>query len=391
MPLIHLIYLSINNNAYGNLSTSQPFWEEHVNRHNNLSHLVGATAVAALLTGLSAGAASADSFTLRVGAGHPAAPTVYVTQVQDFFVPEVKRRVAEETEHTIEFIEGYGGAIAGVAETLEAVQDGLLDLGAYCFCFEPSKLFLHNFPYYVPFGPQDSVQAIETTRATYDEHPWLSEQFSKNYGQILLGLSGWDNYHLGTTMAWSDVSDLRGVKIAGAGPNLPWLEHAGAVPVQSALPEGYMAMQTGVYNGWLMFPSAYLGYKYYEPSPHYTLIGFGAMAVVGLTINQRTFDRLPEEVQKIILEVGREYETKSGEALNAKQAEGLEGLRAAGANVTELSDDKRRGWAEALAGYPALQAGEADKRGLPGTEIMRTYLDKVTEAGYEWLIDYKLD
>ena len=90
------------------------------------------------------------------------------------------------------------------------------------------------------------------------------------------------------------------MKIAGAGPNLPWLEFGGAIPVQSALPDGYLSMQTGVYDGWLMFPSAYLGFKFYEPAPHYTLVGFGAMPVNVLTMNARSLARLPEDVQQII-------------------------------------------------------------------------------------------
>ena len=95
------------------------------------------------------------TYTLRIGAGHPAGPAVYTTQLQKFFVPEVERRVAAETSYKLQFIEGYGGSIATVAETLESVESGILDIGAYCVCFEPSKLFLHNFMYFVPFGPQD--------------------------------------------------------------------------------------------------------------------------------------------------------------------------------------------------------------------------------------------
>lgn len=347
--------------------------------------LAGAAAVSGIT------AAQADTFTLRVGTGHPAGPTVYVNLVQDFFVPEVKRRVSEETEHQVEFIEGYGGAIAGVADTLEAVESGLLDVGAYCFCFEPSKLFIHNFPYYAPFGPQDSIVALQATRAAYDKVPWLSEVFETDYNQTLLGLSAWDNYHLGTTMEWNTVTDLKGVKIAGAGPNLPWLEYAGAVPVQSALPDGYMSMSTGVYNGWIMFPSSYLGYRYYEPSPYYTLIGFGAMGVNGLTMNNNSLTRLPEEVQKIIREVGAEYEKKSGEELNTRQAAGLKGLEEAGAKIRELPDDARAEWAASLAKYPNIQAKDADGRGMPGTEVMRAYLNAVAETGHTWLTEYKLE
>lgn len=349
---------------------------------------------AVLLAGSSlvgAGMALADDFTLRIGAGHPNGPAVYVADVANFFVPEVTRRVAEETEHTIQFVEGYGGSIAGVAETLEAVQDGILDIGAYCICFEPAKLFLHNFPYYAPFGPQDSSQEMAAVRAVYDEVPWLTEQFSSEYGQELLGLHGWDNYHLGTTMAWETVEDLQGVKIGGAGPNLPWLEFAGAVPVQSTLPEGYLSLQTGVYDGCLMFPSAYLGFRFYEPAPHYTLIGFGAMGVNALTMNARSMSRLPEDVQQIIREVGRAYEAQAGESLNARQASGIVGLREAGAEISEISPEVRAGWAESLASFPSQQAAEADGRGMPGTEVMQAYLGAVSAAGYDWPFEYSLD
>lgn len=335
--------------------------------------------------------AAAETFTLRIGSGHPNGPAVYVTDTANFFVPEVKRRVAEETEHEIEFVEGYGGAIAGVAETLEAVQNGILDIGSYCICFEPAKLFLHNFPYYAPFGPQDSDQAMSAVRSVYNEVPWLTEQFESEYDQVLLGLHGWDNYHLGTTDPWETVADLQGVKVGGAGPNLPWLEFAGAIPVQSTLPEGYLSLQTGVYNGWLMFPSAYLGFKFHEPAPNYTLIGFGAMPVNALTINARTMASLPEDVQQIIREVGQAYEDQSGSSLNAAQQRGLTGLGEAGANVRELPAEVRAEWAESLTGFPQQQATDADGRGMPGSDVMKAYLAAVTAAGYDWPVSYTVE
>ncbi len=335
-------------------------------------------------------AALADNFTFRIGSGHPNGPAVYVADTANFFVPEVKKR-AEAAGHTVTFIEGYGGAIAGVAETLESVQNGILDIGSYCICFEPAKLFLHNFPYYAPFGPQDSQQAMRAVRATYDAVPWLTEQFTKEYDQVLLGLHGWDNYHLGTTDPWATVDDLKGVKVGGAGPNLPWLEFAGAIPVQSTLPDGYLSLQTGVYNGWLMFPSAYLGFKFYEPAPHYTLIGFGAMGVNALTMNERKFNSLPEDMQKILMEVGAAYEAQSGASLNGRQESGLKGLADVGAQIKELGDEARAGWAASLTSFPNQQAKEADGRGMPGSEVLKAYLEAVTATGYEWPVVYEID
>ena len=342
--------------------------------------------------GLSACTASdSKTYTLRIGAGHPSGPAVYTTQLQKFFVPEVERRVAEETAYKVQFIEGYGGSIATVAETLESVQSGILDIGAYCVCFEPSKLFLHNFMYFVPFGPQDSEQSVKTARAVYDENPWLGAQLSEHYGQSLIALNGWDNYHLGTTKGWSQIEDLQGVKIGGAGPNLPWLEHAGVIPVQSTLPDGYLSLETGVYEGWLMFPSAYYSFKFHEPAPFYTQIGFGAMGgAVIVTANDKRFKKLPPEIQAIIKEVALEYETVGARQLNFRQIKGLENLKNSGATVQEISENVRQTWAQSLGGFPNSMAQDANGRNMPGTQVLKSYIAEINESGYKWPVNYEV-
>ena len=336
--------------------------------------------------------ASAELYTLRVGSGHPAGPSVYVTVMRDYLVPELKRRVAEETEHELRIIEGYGGSIASVAETLEAVQIGILDIGGFCTCFEPAKMFLHNFQYFVPFGPQGSQLAIRVARQVYDAHPWLTEHLEERYGQTVIAINGWDNYHLGSSLPWEAIDDLRGVKVAGAGPNLPWLEFAGVIPVQSTLPDGYMALQTGVYSGWVMFPSAYFAYKFHEPAPYYTLIGFGAMGgAIVVTMNTRSLDRLPPEVRRIVVEVGRAYEVEAGRVLDERQVKGLENLKNSGATIRELPEDVRADWARSLSEFPNEMAREANSRGMPGSEVIRTYIEAVSQSGYDWPVQYAID
>jgi C4-dicarboxylate-binding protein DctP len=338
------------------------------------------------------GCSESSTLSLRIGTGHPAGPAVYATQMRDFFVPEVTRRVAAETEYEIKFIEGYGGSIAKVSETLEAVESGILDIGAYCVCAEPSKLFLHNFSYFVPFGPRDSARAIQIARTIYDKHPWLQEQLSQNHKQELLALNGWDNYHLGTVLPWDSIDELRGVKIAGAGPNLPWLEFVGAVPVQSALPDGYLSLQTGVYSGWLMFPSAYYSFNLHEPAPNYTLINFGSVGgAVILTVNTKAIAALPTEVQAIIREVGQDYEQVASIALNEGQAGGLKNLKEAGTSIRILPDSVRKDWAESLADFPNQMAQDANARDMPGTEILRDYIEAVSQTGHEWPVSYVIE
>ena len=351
-------------------------------------------AILALISGTllaSCSASDSKTYTLRIGAGHPSGPAVYTTQLDNFFVPEVERRVAEETNYKVQFVEGYGGSIATVAETLESVQSGILDIGAYCVCFEPSKLFLHNFMYFVPFGPQDAQQSVRTARAVYEKNPWLEAQLTEHFGQSLLALNGWDNYHLGTVNGWDSFEDLRGVKIGGAGPNLPWLKYAGVIPVQSTLPDGYLSLETGVYDGWLMFPSAYYSFKFHEPAPFYTQIGFGAMGgAVVVTVNDKRFAKLPPEIQTIIKEVALEYETVAAKDLDNRQVRGLEQLKKSGATVRVIPQEVRQKWAQSLFAFPNDMAQEANGRNMPGTQILNSYLAEVNQSDYEWPVEYEI-
>ena len=337
-----------------------------------------------------AGAASAqETIRLRIASGHPPVNT-YVNLMQNFFVPEVTKRVAEKTKHKVEFVEGYGGAMVKVADTLEGVQSGIIDIGGYCFCFEPSNLPLHAFQIMLPFGTMSPVASLKVARAVYDKVPYMSKVFEDKFRQKLIALIADNGYNLGTNFEWNKVSDLKGQKIAGAGLNLKWLEFAGATPVQSSLPDAYTSMQTGVYNGWIMFPSGWVNFKLYEVGKFYTEIGFGAITWHGLTINSARWERLPKEVQDIILEVAKEYEAKTGTVNEENYPKQIEELKSKGAIVRKLPDSVREEWAKSLANWPKEKAKELDAQGLPGTEVLETALPAAEQTGHKWPIRYAI-
>ncbi|MBT3551768.1 MAG: hypothetical protein HOH80_08440, partial [Rhodospirillaceae bacterium] len=119
--------------------------------------MLGAAAVG-LLAGSLAAVAPADAKTLniRIASGHP--PTVvYAGLMKNFFQPELKKAIEAKTSHKVNFIEGYSGSIVKVFDVLEGVQNGVVDIGGYCYCFEASKLKMHAFQIMLPFGTMDPV------------------------------------------------------------------------------------------------------------------------------------------------------------------------------------------------------------------------------------------
>ena len=353
----------------------------------NLRMLAGAFGVAALLTTTSLASAQ-ETIRLRIASGHPPVNT-YVNLMQNFFVPEVTKRVAAKTKHKIEFVEGYGGAMVKVADTLEGVQSGIIDIGGYCFCFEPSNLPLHAFQVMLPFGTMDPVASVKIAREVYDQVPFMSKVFEDKYRQKLIALIADNGYNLGTNFEWNNVSDLKGQKLAGAGLNLKWLEFAGATPVQSSLPDAYTAMQTGVYNGWIMFPS-----------------GLGELqAVRSRQVLHR--DRLrrdhlarPDHQQGALRQAaergpGHHRRSRQGirgddrhgepgelsEATRRPEGQGHQCPQAARTACRPIGQSRSPSW-------PKEKAKELDAQGLPATQVLEATLAAAEKNGHKWPVRY---
>ncbi len=338
---------------------------------------------------LSAPVANADNFTLRIAAGHPAPPLEPVNQLQKTFVPNVTKRVAAETDHTVRFIEGYGGTIANLFEVLESTQKGLVDIGAMCSCFEPTKLFVHNINYFTPFISGNPRIMGPATRQIHAEFSYFSEVFEK-FGQIYLGGGAFDDYGLGTKFPWTKMEELKGVKIGAAGPNLPWLDYAGASKVQTNLNEVYNALQSGVYDGIVIFPAPYFSFKFGEVAKYYTTMGWGSVAAYPISVNKDTWAKLPDSVKKIINEEIGVYENATQEASLTKFTTSLENLKKQGVTVRDLGDAERKKMALAIEPWVNQKAGEYEALGFPGKKTFRRLIVVAKEKGATPVHEYNI-
>ena len=347
------------------------------------AHVVAATAAAML--GI-AGAASAETITLRIASGHPPG-VVYAGLMKNFFQPELKKAVESRTSHKVQFVEGYSGSIVKVYETFEGVQNGIVDIGGFCYCFEPSNLKMHAFQVMLPFGTMDPTISLKVAQDVYREVPYLTNVFEEKFNQKLLARIADGGYNLGTSFDWNKVEDLKSIKIAGAGLNLNWLKYAGVTPVQGSLPEAYTGMKTHIYEGWIMFPSAWVNLKLYEPGPFYTLIGFGSITWHGLTINLDKWNSLPKDFQEVLVEVAAAYEEKTGSNNKERYAKDVETLKGK-ISVKQLDASVTKAWAESLKDWPQAYANELEAEGLPAKKVMNLVLDSAEKHGHTWPVRY---
>jgi TRAP-type C4-dicarboxylate transport system substrate-binding protein len=327
---------------------------------------------------------------LSIACGKPMEAGKIWTIVRDIFAAEVSKRVEERTNYKIEWNLAFGGTIAKDGEELEATEMGLSDLGYVIFLFEPSKLFLHTFGYWVPFSSPDEVAANKIALKIFKEFPEFDKQFEK-YNQKFLAVTSTQSYQLITTFPVKTLDDLKGRKIAAGGINLKVLTPIGAVPVQSAIGEGYTSLQAGVYDGWLILESIMAALKWPQVAPYVTLIDLGAVPAIALTINMDTWKKLPKEIRNIMQEAASILMDKGMKELAADVRMSRENIEKLGGKINTLAPGERQRWVKALPELPNISAKEADAKGMPGSEVIKRYIELQKASGYAFPRDWKVE
>ena len=332
--------------------------------------------------------AKKETISLTIGAGHTAGSMEYIDSVQNFFKPEVAKRVAEETNYEINWVDAFGTVVT-LAETITGTQDGLLDICVTTASTVSGQLPYHQFSIYLPFCTGDNTLLQKVSDQLYSEYPdELITSFETQYNQKLLATMVLDSYEIFSSEPIDSLDDLNTKKIGGSGRNLLWLENTGAVPVQSNMGDGYTSLQTGLISGQFAAPHWAVKANYQDICKYATDIGLDSTMGELMTINLDKWNALPAEVQDIILEVSEELEQYHLEYTNECRAKAYDAFVAAGGTIVEMPEEEKAAWLAALPNIPDT----AVELGPKGLEILERYVELLKENGVniprDWEFNY---
>ena len=340
---------------------------------------------AVLLAALVAGTMGApnwavsDEISATIVAGHP--PVFrWVKHASQTFIPAVNKAL-EGTGHTITWSEQYGGSLAKVGDELEAVEEGLAEVGLVSSLFDPAKLSVQNVTYFTPFVSSDSTRVSELLDELHNTNADMRKSWEDNGLEYLGGAIGIDDYLLMTNFPVNAISDLDGKKIGAPGPAVNWLKGTGAVGVSGNLTTYYNELKTGVYDGVIVFASAALPGKLHEVAPHITKVGFGAQYAGGFAANKEWYDALPPEVQNALKAAAEADRVAYHKDLDASVSKFLGIMESQGATIKEVDEAFRKQWADGMDNVAKVWATKLDSEGKPGTAVLKTYMDTMRAAG----------
>lgn len=347
-----------------------------------LACTIGATAALLL-----AANAQAQTVKMTAVAGHPVI-FPWVKLADEFFIPEVDKRLAAAgSKAKFEWTKAWGGTAVKLGSESGAIKDGLAELAFVSTIFEAPKFPLQNVSYVAPFMTDDIAVMSKAIKNMQAKIPAMAEAWTKN-NMVFLGGTGLDSYHLFTKTPINKLEDLNGKKINAPGPSANWVKGTGAVAVAGTLQTYYNDIQTGVTEGALTFATGAFPAKLTEVAPHITKVNYGAQFAGALVMSKRVFDKLPKDAQKIVMEVGAEYDAKFATLLTATSATLMQKMVEGGAKVRELSPEERKQWAAVLPNVALPWAKDLDAKGLPGTQVLNAFVAEIRAAGVQFPRDW---
>ena len=304
------------------------------------------------------------------------APTaLWVRVFLDYYMPEVDRRLAETGNYEIDWNRAFGGTVAKTGGVLEALQYGLADIGIITSPFHPDKIPFFNISYVTPLVTADIGLVARTVDELVEKYPELQQQWD-DFNQVFLTAAGAiDTYQVLMNEPIETLEDFRGKKICGVGLNLRYVQGLGSAAVSSNLGDFYNNISTGLTDGTVAWAEAAVAYKLYEVAPYMIDVRLGAVTSKVITMNRRSWERIPEEVRQVLGETAIAYRDELARETDRRAESSRDEFVAQGGTIQPLTDDQRRAWAESLPNMAREWAEDLEERGLPGKQILRDYMD----------------
>ena len=334
-------------------------------------------------------AAAAASFVLPAAAqktvdvtaidGYPPKAS-WVREFINFYIPAVDRELAKTGQYKIRWNQAWSGQIVKTRHVLEGLQRGLGDIGIVTTVFHADKVPLQNLAFVTPFVSADPVLTSRLMDEMADEFPQFREAWEP-YGQVYL-TNGCvlDSYQMFTREKVAGLDAFGGMKVAGAGVNLRYLQGLGAAGVAGSLVSFYNKLKTGVVSGAMLWPEAVVRFKIVEVAPYMLKADLGAACSKAINVNAKSWKNLPAEVRKALASQAIGYRDQMSSQALAKGKGSLDAFRKKGGTVTALSKEDREAWSKGMPNIAREWADDLEKKSIPGGKILAAYMDRMRAA-----------
>jgi TRAP-type C4-dicarboxylate transport system substrate-binding protein len=329
-------------------------------------------------------AAKEKPIVLKFAGSEP--PVSMYAKKMDWWGNEIEKR----TGGRVKIKMYHGSTLAKAPVTLDAVRAKLAQMGTVVSVFHPGKTPLATVSQN-PTGSSDIYANLMGMKYLIYNYGPLQKEFAK-FNQKALWVYASGAQRLIASKPVEDLSKLKGLKIRATAQKADLVKRLGAHPVFIPMGETYEGLQRGTAEGAVAGLAHMRPLRFYEVCKHLLLFdGIGGACAGFATINLDVWNKLPSDIQAVMIGVSTDFFTVAAKAHIAMEEQILEQFRAAGVSIYQMSPEDKKllmATGEAVANK---WKQEMDAKGLPGTEILDLLLKnlakdqaEVDAKGYPW-------
>ena len=300
-------------------------------------------------------------------------PPVHIhTKLAIEWAQEIERR----TDGRVKIEVFPGSVLSGASENYDCVVNGVSDLGMSGLAYSKGLFPLTECLDY-PMGYPDGATATKVANA-FLEH-FAPKEFKDTH---ILFLHAHGPGILASTKPIKTLDDFKNLSIRGTGISSEIIKHLGGNAVGFPQGETFEALRKGVVQGTLCPIETLKGWKQGEVISDITTIpAIAYTTTMFFTMNLKTWNKLPEDIQKIITEVTQEWIPKHGQAWDDADAEGREFVTGLGRSFHAFSAEENALAQKRLEPMFEEWIKATEAKGLPGREAVEFIRAQLQEAG----------
>lgn len=255
-----------------------------------------------------------------------------------------KEEVEKATDGRVKVTVFPSGQLGSAREMFEGLQMGTQEIAlvptARISGFAP-ELQLFDLPFLFP-DRETGYKIMDGEVGT----KLLDKLLEQNVKGVAFYEDGYK--HFTANRPISSLSDFEGVKFRTMESPIiiSQFKALGAVPVPIDFGELYNSLQLGVVEGQENPLVTIESNKFYEVQSHLTLSGHAYLAHV-LIFSNDWFEKLPEDIQEILYEKGREIAKWQRQAVQEEEVKYLQTIKDYGTTIIELTDEQKNELREA--------------------------------------------
>lgn len=322
-----------------------------------------------IIAGLITGTATAK---IKLTFNNYLPPTHIGSVMSDSWCKEIEKRTNGEVKIT----HYAGGQLLKGPKVYEGVVLGIADIGFSALAYTRGR-FPEMEMCDLPLGMPSAWVSTHVANRFYKKYN--PKEFSK--AKMLFFAGSGPNLVSTVDKPVHTLADLKGQTLRATGRIADTAEALGAVPRPLPIGDTYEAVKKKVISGTMLPLETMKSFRLGEVVKYCTADWqVGNVFTFYTVMNRKKWNKLPENIQKIFMDVSREWEEKSAQGWNQVDINGVEFFKSKGGQVIQLDDAEAAGWNEKVR--PVIDRYIADivKKGLGSTGELEKRIEFINQV-----------